>query len=331
MLPSLEAETTVNLTAMDFEQLKCVFCKSYLSVPPIHCYVDSKDKMTKSICGRCKLPTSLLVTRNNLYEIVAQCLIFPCSNSNECPEKVHWKKNDHEHFCNFKKIKCHFCESFLTLNDIQQHCEVFHNEQFCVTKPCITLDIKNYITADNRFFLVLNDTKYFIIIRIPNFPLTNLVFGVLPLNKLSTEKRFIVTLNHKDNTFSFIKSINPLIYSWQRWVFNINSIRDAITNITESSTTTEIKIELEIKEDTLDHNKTSIAERTIREISRLLDCPICMTRMKNKIMICSKGHSICMSCQRMTNKCAICRVSPHSHARNLSLEQVSQKLSNQKV
>nr|XP_015838988.1 PREDICTED: uncharacterized protein LOC100141711 [Tribolium castaneum] len=124
---------TVDFTALITEEtlskLKCDDCKNHLSHFPI--YV-SNDK--KNICGRCS-KTQENLTRNEVYEGLAQFIQFPCQYKNKGCGEIFFPKDipTHEERCVFRIIECptkHFtsCDWTGALPTVLVHCQNKHNE-----------------------------------------------------------------------------------------------------------------------------------------------------------------------------------------------------------
>ncbi|XP_044259937.1 uncharacterized protein LOC123008254 [Tribolium madens] len=131
------SEFTNSLT-MDFtgliaddtlSKLKCDVCKKHLSHFPICISIDKKN-----ICGRCSKSQESL-TKNEVYEDLAQFVQFPCQYKKEGCNETAFPKDIpiHEERCVFRVIKCptkHFtsCNWEGALPTALAHCQNKHND-----------------------------------------------------------------------------------------------------------------------------------------------------------------------------------------------------------
>lgn len=88
----------------EFEEIKCVQCNLFLSIPPITQAENGRDY----ICGRCLPNPPERAIRATHYERFAENHTFPCIfYSAGCFEQLPWNQvKEHETACTYKPIAC---------------------------------------------------------------------------------------------------------------------------------------------------------------------------------------------------------------------------------
>ncbi|XP_066258517.1 uncharacterized protein [Euwallacea similis] len=297
----------------DFNQLKCFLCTKYLSVPPIFILPNNLF-----VCGRCDIPKGQSFTRHSLFENVAVFLLFPCNNSG-CLETLKWGHvTQHELYCQYREIRCCICQSSYEAGNVMKHFQQKHPNNLFIDEDLMITKTQTYGEECSAAFLVsIKSLKFMVFLELKSF----LIIKVVPLAKLDDPYYFDVNFDAENHTVNWKNQQIIECLMGDDWL-------EHQYDISHMKRTKYLKIQLII----YDYNKKECNTKpeysyhSVQEvIAPLLECPVCLQIMKDKIEICKKGHSVCVSCKAKLLRCHLCR-SEFVGTRNFSLETMSSNL-----
>uniref|UniRef100_A0A6P7G4X1 RING-type E3 ubiquitin transferase n=1 Tax=Diabrotica virgifera virgifera TaxID=50390 RepID=A0A6P7G4X1_DIAVI len=304
-----------NIITENLSRFLCIQCHKILSRFPVFCTAEG------FICGRCPYPKDCI--RNDIYELLAQKLQFPCCyKEHGCSENLFPKQvEQHESICRFKKYLCPMnltpaCEWKGFSSELLEHYSECHQE--CIIRTGVAW-LETKPSADINYLLSHEDDLY----------LFNYSADV-GKKILSFTVSYIC--HDSDKGGSFYKLIFQNTFSKPYY-----EIQNPI------NVTTRVKLEdldQPIRVDELDmnlvkfeiHKGEKMAKKHIMkgeesnsnvnyDILQELECLICCEYMLPPIYQCLTGHSICEGCKESIIECPICR-GEFQNTKNFTLAQV---------
>lgn len=335
--------SSLALTKNHLLNLRCNNCGRFLSVAPIHL------SNGKYFCGRCNLSGERVI----IYEELAKCMSFPCTNDS-CPAQLKWEEvKNHENNCSYKVMDCPKpnCKLRYKVKEAYQHFTSIHKElvytkELQIKRTLRDLPVENF-NADRRAYLLHNENQSYVFMvygtckkdkhepaYIGSYSYSFGVFYLHKNKKTKTHYDLTVTITdeHKIDTS----------YSWQnqelREYMNESCLGcldkncckghaykpkkflwNKIHNLKNDGCNYVIKYSVNLV-NTKPGNQT--ASSCVNEtLSSKLECPICIEYLCAPIYICANGHSICSKCKKKIRTCPFCQVAI-GNSRNYTLEEI---------
>ncbi|XP_074037204.1 uncharacterized protein [Leptinotarsa decemlineata] len=324
------------------KSMKCHFCKQLLSFPPIfiNCQEGSKNK-----CGRCISVKNGEWVRNQVFESVAECLMYPCMY---CGEIVPWAQvEQHETNCEHKTILCPFtytgCAEDVEIPDIEAHVRDQHPRKLFRDKITYEINIRKQTTP---LLLIVEDSQFIVYILrdsifvghlgpIREYSFFNVDFSSENGNRcVSYKNKDIVEFNERLHCYECIKErceadhhpfskkyTKPPVHPGAS-PFSLASMMELLNNPTQIKVTISVVPNQDVKQD---HRKELSFKDFGISIRRHIECPICMEYLFGPIFSCKKGHGICRKCKAKINLCPSCK-SEYEGSRCFQLEDLIENI-----
>lgn len=320
------------------QRLKCVLCNDYLSHFPVYIC-----KGIGTVCGRCPVLLDENPIHNEVYEIIAETLCFPCRYSSFGCVEMLTPNNiaDHEDSCTFRQYFCPFMPSGCCpwqgpSSELLQHFEEKHSI-FVLTDNMFEVDFTSKYSEN---YLLVRDEHLFVIHKKCDIHENLFWCAVSYVGSKQAAKVFNFQLefspkSNMNDVYTFPPEevdcfLNPNIDKNKAVEVNSVSMNQELNNpsniicnviISEKSTTNKANgVSPNIKE------KTLIATNSVEaEILSDLECPICLEYMVPPIFQCETGHSFCGTCKSQINECSFCK-NPLKGIRNFHLEKITNRI-----
>ncbi|CAG9833282.1 unnamed protein product [Diabrotica balteata] len=309
--------TSIDLPTESLSRFLCIQCHKVLSRFPVFCSAGG------FICGRCPYPKNCV--RNDIYELLAQKLKFPCCyKEHGCSENLFPKQvEQHESTCKFKKYLCPMnltpaCEWKGFSTELLDHYSQCH--QMFIMQNTELFGVTFFSTKDENFLLSHKDNLYLI-------------------NRLTEKKTFSCTVSYichdsnKGDSYYYkliFENKNKPCYEIQNPI-NVTT-RVKLEDLVQSNSINNFnmgfgKIEIFKGEKMSKKHKKGEESNTNVDYDILeeLECMICCEYMLPPIYQCLTGHSICEECKESIKECPICR-KEFQNTKNFALAHIIEHL-----
>ncbi|KAL3284934.1 hypothetical protein HHI36_019066 [Cryptolaemus montrouzieri] len=338
------------------QELNCVICTKYLSVPPIF-----YTSCLGYICGRCYKKVSdeetakdMVFERQLLFETCAKHLTFPCAYTViGCRAELQW--NDvlkHENACYFRNTICPLSEKNAKFLSLQQYCrwrgysQQLVSHLFSAHQNSFIHPPQTYLGPDFKTTFLFTEVLQQVMVVIFKYNQELEKFSTYVLANLTEVEcnffRYQIEVQDDRRLNSVVlrrNKVEPLCDHFFKYKSAKGALEIDIKNIREM-----------LKSTTGFFAKVGIAKKSKKEIKMLksnlppdsvfdilpkeaslvidegilqeLECPVCNDYMVPPIFICEAGHSICDSCNNKILTCPTCR-STMLKTRNFTLEKLT--------
>ncbi|XP_072392973.1 uncharacterized protein [Diabrotica undecimpunctata] len=311
--------TSIDLPTENLSRLLCIRCHKVLSRFPVFCSAEGFS------CGRCPYPKNCI--RNEIYELLAQKLKFPCCYKDRgCSENLFPKQvEQHESTCKFKKYLCPMnlttaCEWKGFSTELLEHYSQCH--QMFIMQNAELFGVTFFSSKDENFLLSHKDNLYLINLAIDS-----------QKNTFSCTVSYIRHNSDKGYNYYYkliFQNKNKPCYEIQNPI-NVTT-RVKLEDLVQSNSINSCnmgfgKIEI-FKGEKMSkkHRKGEESNTNLDyDILQELECMICCEYMLPPIYQCLTGHSICEECKESIKECPICR-KDFQNTKNFALAQIIEHL-----
>lgn len=318
------------------QKLRCSLCADYLSHFPVHTF-----SQIGSVCGRCPVLHEENPVHNEVYEVIAKNISFPCRYSGlGCLELL--VPRDiviHEDSCPFRQYFCPFMPSGCCpwqgpSNELIEHFQEKHRV-FILEEKLFEIDFTSRYSEN---YLLVEGQNIFIVHKKSDVNDNLFWCAVSYVGSRNTAQQytFQLVLSVKGNdqisyTFSPVPIscfINPNIDKNSAVEIDAEVIMKELNN--PASVICNISIaehpSKSSEENSNIQEKRMISVDSIEEdILNDLECPVCLEFMVPPIYQCETGHSVCSTCKSKINECPSCKRC-YRDTRNFHLEKITNRI-----
>lgn len=351
----------IGRTALEsLTSMKCNFCQSPLSVPPI---IIIKEDGSEHKCGRCVQVVSNINIRNVLFENIAKNIEFSCKYVH-CGKKILWDEpiRNHELICPEKAINCPDldCGQCLKQTEIGQHYLTNHDIAILhIHQIHINADLRQPSTSGQSVRCFFKDNvpylsylKYNFYRNTQHYNYGNhssngsIFFTLLSMIE-PTVVRFTLTVGTSDATTERIIFEDQTIEHFDeqthcsKCYLKPNDCRNVCHFQKNKQDNSKAKVVLEgnlLLNHWINSSKDIILTITLTDQKKkealsssfapcldYMKCPVCFLYLSLPIYTCKLGHSVCNVCKGKVGNCPICK-SHFEGSRNFALENVIENI-----